>query len=401
MLKRISPAPKVMPTFASSWNASAGNLLTAAYGVLKYSNATNKKGQGTFCRNAGSNINWDFSTPEQPTVVWSRVGVGAMSGGAIGNDKAFLGTADTLRAINLSDNGNDDWKYATTSYGNCQQPTLIYTGGHYTVLAAAGNGIIGLEDGSGAPTELFVKDVGAVAGNPYASPDGLSFYVVYGTSVSKRLLADGTETWNKTLANASYAADPVVYSTNVYVATTTGVVQKYDADGTPLQTYSCGFSVTLPLLIQNSVLYLTPATSKLYAINTSDMSEKWSSPVSLYSTNSAPAFKDNLSSDIFVGASTRVQKVTDNGSSGSVTWSYDAGATVASIAVAYGGVVYFGRNNGQYCAVRASDKTVVGKWPYYAAAGDASGGPMIDLTYGRVVFGTNAGDIHCFAKETP
>jgi outer membrane protein assembly factor BamB len=169
-------------------------------------------------------------------------------------------------------------------------------------------------------------------------------------------------------------------------------------NGAVVQTSaSTGASLDEPLLIQDSVLYATPATNKLYAFDMTDLSTNWNLTVS--GTNSGPCFSGVESDNIYLAVGTEVQKVTDNTTSGSSVWSQDFSATVNSGPIEYNSKVYFGRNSGRYYAVNASTGIAVGDWPYYSASGDANVGPWIDVTNSRVVFGTSGGNLHAFSLE--
>jgi hypothetical protein len=227
---------------------------------------------------------------------------------------------------------------------------------------------------------------------------------VYSGKLSKRNMTTGAKVWGSdvTVSNASTAADIVVTSGYVYVGTTTGTVNQYDSDGTLTYSYATGVSVDFPLLVQGATMYITPATDKLYARQSSNMGEKWASSVTLAAANTGPAYKANYDSLIYVAAGTKVQQIVDRGTSGAVKWSFDASATIHSGPIEYNGIVYFGRNSGRYYAINASNpSSPVSDWPYQSASGNATTGPWIDRTNNLVLFGTDAGNLHAFAAETP
>jgi hypothetical protein len=387
---------------SSIWNINVTGTLAATYSVIKNSVAGTTSGDATSCRDATGNVGWNFPVILQPNVTWTRNDLTNVYGAAIGDTKIFVGAGTNLKALNLSD-GTDDWSFSTSSYGNCSKSTITYFGGSYKVFASAGTYVIGRQDGSGTSTALFAVDMGYAPSVPYPSPDDSSFYIIYNNKLSKRRMSDGLRvnaagwTSDVAVASASTIADMVVFNNNIYVGSTTGVVRKFDADGTPGATYNVGSSINFPLLVQNSTLYISPNTNALYAVNTPDMSAKWASPLSLSGTNSGPAFMVSGSSVLYVASGTKIQKVTDNGSSGANNWSYDAGATIQSGPINFNTKVYFGRNSGRYYAVTVASGSLTGDWPYQSAAGNATSGPWIDQTNSRVIFGTDAGEMRSFS----
>jgi hypothetical protein len=83
----------------------------------------------------------------------------------------------------------------------------------------------------------------------------------------------------------------------------------------------------------NDVLYIAPATNKLYSRSATDLStQTWASPVTLAANNTAAPYADPFSSptQIYVAAGNNLQCVADNGSSGAVEWSFDASVRIES-----------------------------------------------------------------------
>jgi hypothetical protein len=216
-------------------------------------------------------------------------------------------------------------------------------------------------------------------------------------------MTTGAKIWGSdvSIPQASTNADIVVMNDGVYVATTNGLVQKYYTDGTPGPSYNTGASVDQPLLALLDGMYITPAANKLYA-RKYDMTAKWAAAVTLAAANTGPAYRafDGVG-ELYVAAGTRVQKVLDGGTSGSVDWSYDATATVRSGPIVYRNTVYFGRDGGYYYAVARSNAALTGDWPYRTANGNCTSGPWIFMNEPNslVIFGTDAGDIHAFDAD--
>jgi hypothetical protein len=132
------------------------------------------------------------------------------------------------------------------------------------------------------------------------------------------------------------------------------------------------------------------------------MQAAWGSPLTLAATATGPGFLPGMGTNImYVAAGNYVQKVADNGSSGSVIWTYNAGGTVQSGPIPLDDKVYFGRDGGRYYTIKDNGTTasLLSYWPYTQASGDATTGPWIDMTYNRVIFGTTGGNLQSFTKE--
>ena len=339
-----------------------------------------------------------LATPSMVSPVWSQSALGSVNGGAITESSIYLGTNNSnaeLQARYIS-NGSQKWSYNAPA--NCNDPSYIYNGSNYIVLASAGTYVIGVRDNGATKTDLFEKNVNATAGNPYASPDGSTFYVTYANTISRRNLNTGNPSgdpgWPVTLTGVDISADIVVFNDEIYTATTGGVIFKIDeADGTPLGSYSIGTSVSRPLHVYGSNIYVAPDNASLYALNKGNMTLVSNFPVSLTAPNSGALFNDG-STEIFIAAGNCVQKATING--GSTSWTYNTGATVNSGPIGYNGFVYFGRTGGRYYALNSTG-ALVADWPYTSASGDANAGPWIDRSNLRVIFATTGGNLDAFA----
>ena len=336
------------------------------------------------------------TTTSPISTVWSKANLGAIRGGAMGQTAIYItGSTDSLYSL-VAATGARNWASYTATYGTTGSPTYGYVGGKYVVLVNAGNYVLGRRDDGNAGADIFDLNLASSTGVPYASPDDSSFYVVYGGKLTKRRIADGGAIANfpVTVTNISTAADIVVTNDNVYVATTDGKAIKGDSyDFTPLSTFNpgTGIAIQLPLSVFGTTLYVTPNTSKLYAINTSTMARQWASDVLLPGICSGPAFMDYDNSHIYVAAGSNVSRITDNSTFGTLDWTYSLGSTVSSSPMPFKGYVYFGASNGSYYAVNDTthgDKTF---WPYNGGSGNASAGPLMYVPTGAdslVIFGT-------------
>ncbi len=338
------------------------------------------------------------TTKDMVAPVWSKSAVGVVNGGAI-NDQdqtIYIGSGastDRLSCYSLT-NGTTKWTYSTSPYGTCSMPTYVYTGGSYKVLAAAGNYVVGRQDNGSNSSQLFAPiNLGSTAGTPYVSPDDTYFYVVYSGSLTKRNLSDGSEEWTVAIANATPDADIVVWNDVVYVATTTGVVHKRNAaNGSANQTYDAQDDIDLPLLVQDSVLFITPNNDTAYSIDASNLTTvNWKLP--LGANNTGASFIEAGDGNLYLAVSDSVKRV--DASAGTRTWAYKADSTISSGPIPYGSYVYFGCDNGSYYCINNSG-VLVTKWPYTEASGNSNSGPWIDPS-GKVVFGTTEGNLDAFS----
>jgi hypothetical protein len=337
--------------------------------------------------------------------VWSKNSLGAIKGGSIG-DLLFVGTDKSAQELVCIDpvDGATKWTFNASAYGTCGMPTYTYSGGKYKIVASAGDFVIGRQDETPPPSsQLFPPQSLTSPGNPYISPDDATFYVAYSGNITRKSLTTGADIsgWPQPLANVSRTADPVVFNDEVYVATTGGRVYKYDADGTQGPYFNAGASVNLPLLFKNSVLYITPNSSNLYAVNpSSDITTAvWSMP--LAAANTGPAFTHPDSQIIYIAAGSNIQRITDNGGSGHLDWTYGAGAPVESGPIGYNRVIYFGRTDGSYYAIRdnGTSAALMHNWPYTSASGNGNTGPWIDEINSLIIFGTTGQDLDAFTLE--
>ncbi|MBD3392308.1 MAG: PQQ-binding-like beta-propeller repeat protein, partial [Chitinivibrionales bacterium] len=239
-----------------------------------------------------------------------------------------------------------------------------------------------------------------------ADPAGNSFYVPYTGNLDKRSCSDGSVVWSEAVSNISLTADMMVLNDQVFVATTDGDVEKRDAgDGTLEATFEAGASVELPLLGDGQMIYVTPKSSKVYKVDVSTMDTVWEKDIG--KVNTGPAFMGftgqpaQRTGILYAAAEDSVYRITDNGSSATIDWTYWAGDTVSSGPIEYDGVLYFGREGGRYYAVEDNGTSgdLVNKWPYVGASGNADTGPWIDRGNSRAIFATTGGDLEAFELE--
>lgn len=334
---------------------------------------------------------------------WSLTGLGSLNGGAIGTSAIYLGSDDDkLYSVSLS-SGATNWTYNTGSYGDCNPPSYIYDGSKYDLYFTAGNWLMARQDDGNSSSEIFIpQNLAYAAGNPYTTSDDSYLFVTYTNKVTKRSRSTGAvqSGWPVTLTGVSTSVDPAVYSDQLFVATTAGVVNKYDMDGTLSGTYDMKTAMNQPLLSISTVLYaVSSAKDSLIALNRSTMAKKWA--VKLTTNPSGPPFSsgDGIGT-IWVPVGTRVEKIADAGASASVTWTSPAASdSVKSGPIMPDSVVYFGVKGGSYYSIKNSDGTVKTNWPYTPPVGDANVGPWIDITNNRVLFGTINGELDAFTLQ--
>ncbi len=329
---------------------------------------------------------------------WSATALGAIDGGAIGDNSIYLGTGSTKQLISRQlTNGASLWSYPTPN-GNCGPPTYSYVSSAYNLVAANGTFVVGVQDNGASCTQLFApQNLGSAVGNPYISVDNSSFFFVCNNALYCKSLATGTTLWTAPLSSGSTSSDIAVFSDNIYAATSDGVVKGDVTDFTPLSKYTIPGNpgVNLPLSVLADTVYVTPNNNKLYAISAANMTTLyWQA--TLGATSSAPAFVAPGANYTFVASGTAVQKV----QGATVLWTDDVGATITGGPVMMNSVVYFATSSGMYYAARdnGASYTAAAQWPVSTAAGTCTG-IWIDRTNSRVVFGTDNGNLDAFPLQ--
>ncbi|MDD5675885.1 MAG: hypothetical protein PHC61_17070, partial [Chitinivibrionales bacterium] len=394
---------------SSRWyaNVGASHSLTANYAVCSLSTASSATGVASNARNAGGNTNWSFSTTVQPTVRWSRNDLTNVKGAAIGASRIYVAGGNTLYALRL-DSGLTAWSY-NSGTGACGTPSYDYIGSTYNIVYCQGQTMYRNAD---VAATTWSQALGANPGTPYVDVSDTAVYVLLdNNTLSMRKFSTGVQNWSANAPNACIKGDIVVMSGYVLAGTTTGIISRFDqGDGTNSQNFTtgCGDSINFPLYATSAAIYAAPAADKLYTRNVTSLATAyWPSPyyVQLSSTITGAPFVDYNAAKIYVAAGSNVVCINDKGpgasGGGEISWTYPAGATVHSGPVPYNGYLYFGRDNGQYFCIYASTQVLGTNWPYVSASGNATCGPWIDITSAtkQVIFGTDAGDMHCFATQ--
>jgi hypothetical protein len=350
-----------------------------------------------------------FTPGNQGTVTWSRRDLICVRGTAVGETNTYVGAGNTLYGLNTT-TGAQVFAY-NSGQGSCGQPTYDYVSGTYRIIVCQGNYLIRYDDPGGLKWSV---NLGAQPSTPFISVDDNSAFVLLANNtLTKRSITNGARDGtfgsgsDVSISKTSLLGSLTVYSGYVLVSSSDGVVSRVDAaTGNVASTYSTGSNVSInqPLLSYNNVLYVAPSTNTLYAVNATNLSiVNWAAGTSLGAGNTVTAapmadFSSSLSK-IYLATGTKVQCVTDNGSSGTAVVIKDVGVTIESGPIVYNGYVYFGRDNGQYYAIRLSDQSNAVNWPYLNASGNAVLNPAIDPIAGKVVFGTDAGDLHVFGTQ--
>jgi hypothetical protein len=353
-------------------------------------------------------VKLDITTVAQPTPNWSRYDLTSVNGAAIGDTKIFVGAGNTLYGLLLS-NGTTSWSY-TSGYGACGTPTYTYSSGAYRIVVCQGTYLIRYDDGVGL---VWSVNLGAGPGTPYIGTDNNSVYVLLGNNtLTNRSMTNGARiaTFNggsdKAVANASISGDIDVYGGYVLVGSTNGIVTRYDADGTINTSFTTGSnaSVNQPMVSQNTVLYIAPAANFIYTRNVTNLSTAaWAAGLDLGNPITGPPFVDQSASPprIYIAVGTGVKRISDNGGSGAIDYTYTAASTVQSNPIPFNGYVYFGGNGGYFYCYKDLDRSVPASWPYQSASGNGTSGPWIDAVSGtkQVIFATDAGDMRSFNTQ--
>jgi hypothetical protein len=347
-----------------------------------------------------------------PAPSWQRTGLGQVNAGAATESALYVsagGTRDSLYCLDLT-NGTTKWSFYTGVAGDCNKVSYYYSSslGKYLVAATAGNNVYVIRDDGSGRTPQDTATFTGPPGTPYFV-DQNTYAVVYNGNLTRWNYTTNAASagWPEALATISTSADPAIYNDEIYVATSNGAssaVYKYDLDGNLTgAARTVGANVSLPILIDQNAIYVTPASTAMYAIDASTWNFKWS-PTSrtLSGTNSGPAFTLNETGKIYAAAGSTIDKVSDNGSGAAATldWSFNATSTVNSgpIPISSSSRVYFGRSDGSYYAITDQvSPGVVSGWPYSGGEGNASTGPWLNQSGTLVIFGSSGGKVQAFS----
>ncbi len=330
---------------------------------------------------------------------WSKNTLGTIQGASAGYERLFVGTGNKMvYSINEPDGGTR-WSYDTDTCGVPRMPTYIHNGAKYEVYLTAGTCIIGLLDNENNASEIFTPfHVGATPGVPYTSTEDSTFYVIFGDSIGRYRRSNGGSVsgWPKELIGARAQVDILIANDDLYMAAG-NFIYRYDNDGTQQNSFDALTTISLPLLSDSAILYLTPDNNRLYALNMSNFNTVWTPTYeTLSGTNSGPAFFDHEFSRIYVATGTNVESVEDQGASSNLEWTYPLAYTVNSGPLLVDTVVYFGSTSGRYHAISKNTRNEIAKWPYTGASGNASLGPWVPGIRGRIIFGTDGGNLDAF-----
>ena len=284
-------------------------------------------------------------------------------------------------------------------------PTYKYntTTSKYQVFASAGNYIIGRNDDGSTSSQIFSPiSLSGTLGNPYASPDDTYLYATHTNRLVKYNSSTGASAGGNypvTLTGVATSVDPVVMNDNIYVATSAGVIHKYDDDGTPLSTYTTNSgTLSHPLHLSNNVLLVAPDNQdSLIAVEVSGLNKIWS--VKLGGNNTGGPFSVFGSSDFYTVSGLRIEKVVHGGSSGSIGWTYTVSDSIKSSPIIYSGHVYAGGKSGKLYAIVDATGNAASGWPKTVGSANYKHGPWIDITNNRVVFGAEDGAIVSYELE--
>lgn len=207
-------------------------------------------------------------------------------------------------------------------------------------------------------------------------------------------------------ATASVAVGP---QNNLYIGTSNGIFQCISRSGSILWSYNVGAAVYSSSVISESgTLYVINENGRLYAfdLNTLDpgsVTDKWRLELG-ESVKSSPALDD--SNNLFVTSlSGKLIKVQDNGTSGSIEWTFDSGGNCQSSPVIDSElIVYFCGNNGKAFAVNGQSGALI--WDcetYYSQTNpDAllQTTPALSESGDKLYVGDTFGVLYCISTQT-
>ncbi len=393
----------------TGWSIAVSGALTATYANIANSNA-NGAGAGKAdygCVNSNGNTNWTFSQFQK---IWGLTGQGNVTAG-ISNEGgtmflAISGTPDVISCNNSSD-GSTMWTFSTTGSATISQPEYYSSSTTYNVAFSGGptsNLLYVVQDSVMKASQMSYSPISlpaANAGDPIASPDQSEIFIISSGNLSSYNASTGSSisTFPRTdQANISPSADLVIFSDAIYDATTDGKMEKRDYSGAYLSTWTGAGSVDYPFAISDNVAYIATSTPKLYAVDITTMTTKWS--WGMNAAAAAPLFVSHNAAGPWVANGRYLDKVV-NGAVTSPGWEYDPGSgnkiTGGPVAMGNGnGPVYFGATSGKYYAVDDATGLIFNaNWPITAPTG-AVCSPWVDVFTWKVLFGSAGGNLDAF-----
>jgi outer membrane protein assembly factor BamB len=293
-----------------------------------------------FAVNADGSEKWRFDAPAgevySPTLTASRAYVGSEDG--------------KIYAVSLA-NGNKIWE-VNRAFPVRSKPAVDGDG---FVYVSAGNSLAKIDPGSGTTTSVLALSFDATS-SPALSRDRLTVYNGFADNkLYARRTSDLTPRWTSPVIGSIQGEMAVAADDFIFAGGVNGLFKIDPSDGSiaagPFFP-GAGVKGSPALSRDGQTVYAGFGNGKLYALNTTDLSVKWSFPASgtIGTDVGAPVVDDN--ENIYAGS--------DNGTvyalfaDGSVKWEFPTGGPVrARPAVDRNGVVYAGSDGagGQLWAV--------------------------------------------------
>jgi hypothetical protein len=317
----------------------------------------------------------DFATPFDSSVIFVSVGGSSPKIACLFTDGTFA------------------WQQ-----GFSNAPTSVvsyYYLGSYYIAFCEGNNLRAGTVTATAFTEAGWSPVGlgGTGGTPIRIQEGAGpfvnkLYVAAGNGTLYKI--DPENSGNIDWSRAGISANPdaglaVLQNDRVFVGCTNGDVRTYDISNTPLNSTNLTNSVNNGIRYGNSTAYVTPNNNLLYALNT-NLSTKWSLNLGAVTYTSPLYYYAGSDTALYCGAGNTLRKVKDNGTSGSIQWTYYTNNTVSTDPSALGGVVYFSSDDKRNFAVSILNGTNISGWPSTVLEGENQSRVVVDMNYSNSVF---------------
>jgi hypothetical protein len=320
--------------------------------------------------------------------------IGACSAPAVGEGVIYVGTGGSDDKVYALDAANGQLKWSYQASGDVYNVICYYydNPGKYAVYFTCSNATLNAlwDNGSSAAAKFTAVDLGTAAiSEPMISPDGNYLYFEYNNAGYKRLASNGATAWNTASLSLSPTSAAIVDNDNVFFASS-GATYKYTIDNTPQG--SVGHGTSFALGMWDGVAYIPAGGNFMYAVNTSTMTDRWSS-ANLGAATGSGAFKTG--SGVLVAAGNTLKVI--NQATGAVSGSYTAGGTIQSMPVpnTLGSCYFFGANDSRAYAVVAADLSAADGWPKQLG-GPVQATPAVDVVSNIVVFCTTEGKVYAY-----
>ena len=241
-------------------------------------------------------------------------------------------------------------------------------------------------------------DTGREGGNWYglSSCPAVSDDTVYVTSLTDGTLhafdLDGNELWTYATGNATFAySSPAVDAGRVYFAGNASSHALYCIDAaTHLEIWNATTDgqVRSAPVISGDIVFATSA-NRLYAFDTDDGSERWSTPIS--ASWGTPAVAGGY---LYLGTNSDTALHCYNAATGSEEWSFTANGKLDSSPVVANNIVYFASNTGS-STVYAVDTAGNEVWRY-ATTDYLQSSPAV--SDGTLYIGSDEGILYAFGE---